>query len=408
MTQTKPKFKSEFLREMEARGFLNQCSDFEGLDKHFATPGRTAYLGCDPTADSLHIGHLVPVMMMRWLQKFGHRPILLVGGATAHIGDPDKDEERPMMTLETIQKNSEGLKRSYEKFIRFAGDNAAVMVDNYEWFKDMNYLWFLREMGTITSVNKLLTLDRIKRRLDADLHLSFLELNYPLFQSYDFLELYKKYNCDVQICGSDQWGNAIGGIDLLRRKANTDAFVLTAPILAAPNGKKMGKSEGNAAWINDDKLSSYDYYQYFRNVDDAMVEKMLLTFTELPLAEIARLEKLRGADINEAKKVLAFEATKLCRGVDAANSAATTAQTTFESGGIGADIPEYTIPAEEISIVDLAAAAFGESKSEIRRAIAAGAISLGDTKIENDKVIVARPVRPVLLSFGKKKKVAIK
>jgi len=402
-----PKFKSDFMREMEARGFLNQCTDFDGLDRHLATGSRTAYLGCDPTADSLHVGHLVPVMMMRWLQKFGHKPILLVGGATGHIGDPDKDVERPMMTLETIKKNSAGIRRSYEKFLDFKGKSGAVMVDNYDWFKDMNYLNFLREIGSVVSVNKLVMLDRIKRRLDADLHLSFLELNYPLFQSYDFLMLLGKHKCDIQICGADQWGNAIGGVDLIRRKAGVDSFVLTAPLLTTASGKKMGKSEGNAVWLNDEKATAFEYYQYFRNVDDAMVGKCLKLFTELPLAEIARLEKLSGAEVNEAKKVLSFEAAKICRGEKAAKEAEATARETFEKGGVGAELPGFVMKGA-MEIVDLiVAAGLAESKGAAKKLIAGGGIYFDGARVEDAKLIIKKPKSPVVLSAGKKNKVAV-
>jgi tyrosyl-tRNA synthetase len=391
---------------MEARGFLNQSTDMEGLDRHLASAPRTAYLGCDPTADSLHVGHLVPVMMMRWFQKFGHRPVLLVGGATAHIGDPDKDVERPLMTLETIRANSAGIGRSYGKFLDFSGDGAAIMVDNYDWFKDVNYLSFLREVGTVVSVNKLVALDRIKKRLDGDLHLSFLELNYPLFQSYDFLVLKKKYGCDIQICGADQWGNAIGGVDLIKRKTGGDSFVLTAPLLVAPSGKKMGKSEGNAVWINDDRASAFDYYQYFRNVDDAMVGRMLSLFTELPLDEIARLSALGGAEANEAKKVLAFEATKICRGKVAADGAAETARQAFEQGAAGEGLPRVAIRVPMGAVDAAIASGLVDSRSEAKRHIAGGGLSIDGVKISDEKAVLDFK-GSVVMSLGKKKKVVL-
>ncbi|MDR3126636.1 MAG: tyrosine--tRNA ligase [Rickettsiales bacterium] len=401
-----PKFKSDFMREMEARGFLNQSTDFDGLDGHFATGKRAAYLGCDPTADSLHVGHIIPVMMMRWLQRFGHRPILLAGGATGYIGDPDKDTERPLLTPEIIAANVRGLKRSYEKFLDFKGSGGAVMADNYDWFRDMGYLRFLREVGTLVSVNKLVTLDRIKKRLDADLHLSFLELNYPLLQSYDFMVLYEKFGCSVQICGADQWGNAIGGVDLIRRKKDADAFVLSAPLLLAANGRKMGKSEGNAAWVNDDRASSFEYYQFFRNADDAMVGRMLLLFTELPLSEIARLSALEGAEINEAKKVLAFEATKMCRGEKEALAAAETARQAFEQGAAGEGLPRVEVRAP-VGIVDAAVAAgLASSRSEARRLIAGGGLSVGGAKVKDENMVLDFRGE-VVLALGKKKKVVL-
>lgn len=402
------KFKSDFMNEMQIRGFINQCSDIDALDNALLKPS-VAYLGSDPTADSLHVGHLVPVMMMRWFQKFGHKPILLVGGATGHIGDPDKDVERPLLTSETIAKNCEGLKKSYSKFLNFSdkSSNCAIMEDNYNWFKDINYLSFLRDIGVVVSVNKLINLDRIKKRLDQDLHLSFLELNYPLFQSYDFLMLHKLYGCSLQICGADQWGNAIGGIDLIQRKAGKDAFVLTAPLLTTSSGKKMGKSEGNAVWINEDKASSYDYYQFFRNVEDSMVGKCLRLFTELPIDEIEKLEQLKDSEINEAKKILAFEATKICRGIDDAEKAQQTAVETFEMGKIGADLPVCFIQ-NGLSIIDvLIETKMASSKSEARRFVEQGAVKLSDNKIDNFNDLI-NISDDVILSVGKKNKTVLK
>jgi tyrosyl-tRNA synthetase len=350
-------------------------------------------------------------MMMRWLQHFGHRPILLVGGATGYIGDPDKDTERPLLTPEAIAANSRGLRRSYEKFLDFRKDGGAIMVDNYDWFKDVGYLQFLREVGTLVSVNKLITLDRMKKRLDADLHLSFLELNYPLLQSYDFLVLYERFGCDVQICGADQWGNAIGGVDLIRRRKNADAFVLSAPLLLAANGKKMGKSEGNAAWVNEEKAGAFDYYQFFRNVDDRDVGRMLRFFTDLPLAEIARLEKLSGSEINEAKKVLAFEAVKICRGYDDAVSAEATAKETFEKRGAGADLPVYQYDPGMSAVDAFLAAGLVKSKSEARRMIAGGGLYVNEMKVPDEKFAIAPELfrdNMVVLSAGKKNKAVLR
>ena len=404
-------FKSDFMREMDARGFLNQSTDFEALDNHFATGSRTAYLGADPTADSLHVGHLIPVMMMRWLQHFGHRPILLVGGATGHIGDPDKDTERPMLSKEKIATNSLGLRRSYEKFLDFKHGGGAIMADNYDWFKGVGYLDFLREVGTLVSVNKLITLDRIKKRLDADLHLSFLELNYPLLQSYDFMVLYEKFGCDVQICGADQWGNAIGGVDLIRRKKGADAFVLSAPLLLASNGKKMGKSEGNAAWVNEDRASAYEYYQFFRNADDRDVGKLLRFFTDLPVPEILRLENLSGAEINEAKKILALEATKICRGYDEAKSAEATARETFERRGAGADLPVYQYESGMGVIDAFVAAELAKSKTEARRLLSGGGLYINEIKIADEKFAITDELFKdgvIVLSAGKKNKAVLR
>ncbi len=402
------RFKSEVLREFEKRGFINQCSDIEGLDSLFASKNVVIYLGSDPTADSLHIGHLVPVMMMRLAQKYGHTPILLIGGATAHIGDPDKDVERPMLSTDTITKNTLGLKKSYSKFLNFNNDhNSAILVDNYTWFKDMNYLSFLRDVGSVVSVNKLIALDRIKKRLEQDLHLSFLELNYPLFQSFDFLHLHDKYGCLVQLCGSDQWGNAIGGIDLIKRKTGKDAYVLTTPLLTASNGKKMGKSEGNAVWINEDKTSNWDYYQFFRNISDDLVIKMLYIYTDLPNEEIIKLSNLKGYDLNIAKKILAFEATKICRGIDAAIQVEKSAIDTFENKKIGDDLPFFAVK-NGMNILDvLINCNIIKSKSEGRRLIEQGGIKINDEKISSTDYIL-NVMNDIIISIGKKKKFVLK
>lgn len=403
------KFKSEFLQEMDARGFLNQSTDWDGLDRHLMTPGRTAYLGCDPSADSLHVGHLVPVMMMRWFQKFGHKPILLVGGATGFVGDPDKDTERPMLDAETIAANVAGLKKSYAKFLKFDGDDATIMVDNYDWFKDVGYLKFLREVGSVVSVNKLISLDRIKKRLDQELHLSFLELNYPLMQSYDFLVLNRQFGCDIQICGADQWGNAIGGVDLIRRKQNADAFVLSSPLLLDANGKKMGKTTGNAAWVNDERATAFEYYQFFRNTDDSLVGKLLRLYTELPLDEIAKLEKLQGSDINEAKKILAFHATAICRGEIAAQAAADAAAALFGGGGNDAAMPEVFVKIDAaVNVVDfVVSAGLFPSKGEARRVIEQGGLQIDGKKVA-DVAEVVLPKPEYILQRGKKVFVKVK
>ena len=308
-------FKSQFMNLMAERGFYNQCTNESGFDDYLAECERTGtpavgYLGSDPTGDSLHVGHIVPLMMMRWFQKCGHKPLTLVGGATARIGDPSgKDKLRPFLSEETLAHNIEGLKKSFSKFLKFGdGKNDAVMVDNWDWFKDINYLAFLRDIGTYYSVNRMLTMDSVKSRLEREQPMSFLEFNYMLLQGYDFCELYQQYGCRAQIAGSDQWGNITSGTELGRRKYDVELFGFTSPIITDSNGKKMGKSEGNAVWINDEKLSAYDYYQYFRNIGDAEVGKCLRIYTDLPIDEIRRLEALKDQEINEAKKILAFEA----------------------------------------------------------------------------------------------------
>ena len=292
-------FKSQFMNIMLERGFYNQCTNEDGFDTYLyqcETSGKPAvgYLGSDPTGDSLHVGHIVPLMMMRWFQKCGHKPLTLVGGATARIGDPSgKDKLRPFLDEETLAHNVAGLKKSFSKFLKFgAGATDAEMVDNWDWFKDINYLSFLRDIGTYYTVNRMLTMDSVKSRLEREQPMSFLEFNYMLLQGYDFIELYKKYGCRAQIAGSDQWGNITSGTELGRRKYDVELFGFTSPIITDSAGKKMGKSEGNAVWINEEKLPAYDYYQYFRNIGDAEVGKCLRIFTDLPIDEVRRLEAL--------------------------------------------------------------------------------------------------------------------
>lgn len=408
-------FKSEFFNIMLERGFYNQCTNDKGFDAYLAeaeSKGVPAvgYLGSDPTADSLHVGHLVPVMMMRWFQKCGHRPLMLVGGATARIGDPSgKDKLRPFLSEETLAYNIEGLKRSFRKFINFeTGLNAAVMVDNWDWFKDINYLSFLRDIGTYYSVNHMLTMDSVKSRLEREQPMSFLEFNYQLLQGYDFCVLYQKYGCRAQIAGADQWGNITSGTELGRRRYNAELFGFTSPILTDSAGKKMGKSEGNAVWLNDDKLSSYDYYQYFRNIGDAEVGKCLRVFTDLPMDEVRRLEALEDKEINEAKKILAFEATKLCRGQQEADLARETAVQTFEQKNAGENLPSVSVDLETgIGVLDaFLALSFVASKGEARRLIKQAGLKINDQVItdENYRITMADLQNgQVKLSQGKKK-----
>lgn len=406
-------FKSEFLRILTERGFYNQCTNEEGFDAYLYECEKTGkpavgYLGSDPTADSLHVGHLVPVMMMRWFQKLGNRPIMLVGGATSRIGDPSgKDKLRPFMTPETIARNIAGLKSSYAKFIRFDdAENGAIVADNYDWFKDINYLDFLRDVGTYYSVNRMLTMESVKTRLEREQQMTFLEFNYQLLQGYDFCQLYEKYGCRAQIAGSDQWGNITSGTELGRRKYDVELFGFTSPILTDSSGKKMGKSEGNAVWINEEKLSSYDYYQYFRNIGDAEVGKCLRIYTDLPMDEVRRLESLKDKEINEAKKVLAFEATKLCRGEQAAAAAAETARKTFEEGAAGGDLPVIafadTLPLTE-ALVQLKLTA---SKGEAKRLIAQNGVKINDAAVSGENIVLtAADLKDgqIKLSVGKKK-----
>ena len=383
--------KSEFLNIMQERGFYNQCTNLEGFDTYLLDCEKKAvpavgYLGSDPTGDSLHVGHIVPLMMMRWFQKCGHKPLTLVGGATARIGDPSgKDKLRPFLDEATLAHNIEGLKKSFSKFLRFGnGANDAVMVDNWDWFKDINYLEFLRDIGTCYSVNRMLTMDSVKTRLEREQPMSFLEFNYMLLQGYDFCVLMQKYNCRAQIAGSDQWGNITSGTELGRRKYNTELFGYTSPIITDSNGKKMGKSEGNAVWINDEKLSSYDYFQYFRNIGDSEVGKCLRIFTDLPIDEVRRLEALQDKEINEAKKILAFEATKICRGEAEAINARETAIKAFEQNQAGGELPCLEIDTGEGILNAFVNIGFCASKGEARRLIKQGGLKLNDQAITDE------------------------
>ncbi len=406
------KVKSDFLNIIQERGLLNQASDLEGLDKKLSSKEPViGYLGCDPTADSLHIGNLVSLTMLHWFQKTGNKPIALIGGATGRIGDPSgRSSERPMMTEEVFNKNLAGIKKSMEKFFSFGtGATDAIIVNNYDWFKDIKYIDFLTEYGRYFSVNEMLKRESVKLRLDREQPLSFLEFNYSIFQAYDFVQIHKQYGAVLQFGGADQWGNIVSGVDLGRR-LGFELFALTAPLLTDANGVKFGKSMGNAVWLNEDKLPSYDYYQFWRNVDDRDVGKLLRIFTELPMAEIEKLEQLQGAEINEAKKILAFEATKICRGETEAISSQKTATETFENKGIGSDLPTFELT-ENMNIIDaLVLTNLCKSKSDARRMIQSNAISVNDTKITDDKFIIASQLAnngKILLSSGKKNKAVL-
>ncbi|MBE6460059.1 MAG: tyrosine--tRNA ligase [Alphaproteobacteria bacterium] len=382
---------NELLAELQARGFINQTSNMDGLNDALNAGKITAYLGSDPTADSLHVGHLVPVMMMRWLQKYGHKPIALVGGATGRIGDPSgRDSGRPMMTEEVLAKNVAGLKKSFSKFFKF-GDGAsdALMVDNYDWMKNYSHMDFLRDFGTDFTVPRMLSMDSVKRRLDNGM--TFLEFNYMTFQAVDFLTLYREHNCILQTCGADQWGNAIMGIELIRKKLGKEAFVLSTALITDSNGNKIGKSAGNAVWVNEDKTSPYEYYQYFRNTPDDLVEKFLKIFTEIPLDEIARLAQLQGAELNAAKKILAFAATEIAHGRDAARAAEEAANALFGGGANMENVPTTQIEmASDMGILDfLCATGLFPSRSEARRMVEQGGIQIDGNKIIDPKYIVA-------------------
>lgn len=394
---------NELLRELEARGFINQSSNLDGLNDALNAGRVTAYWGTDPTGDSLHVGHLASLMLMRWFQKYGHRPIALVGGATGRIGDPSgRDKGRPMLTDAQIEHNCAGLRRSISKFIHFGdGETDAVMVDNNDWMKNYGHMEFLREFGTDFTVPRMLSMESVRRRLENGM--TFLEFNYMTFQAVDFLTLYKKYGCTLQFCGADQWGNSIMGVELIRKKLGKEAFVLSTSLITDARGEKIGKSAGNAVWVNEDKTSPYEYYQYFRNIPDDLVEKFLKIFTEIPLDEIARLSKLQGAELNIAKKILAFAATEIAHGRDAAVAAESAADALFAGGANSDNVPSIDLDfSAPMNIVDfLVATKLFPSKSEARRMIEQGGIQIDGNKITDWKCDIA-PADEVMVQKGKK------
>ena len=385
---------------LEKRGFLYQSSNLEALKELINSKKITFYLGSDPTGDSLHVGHLVPIMMARWFQKYGHRPIMLVGGATGRIGDPSgRDSGRPIMDEETIINNSNGLKKSYSSFLKF-GDKfpEAILLDNFSWMSEYSHVDFLKEFGTDFTVPKMLSMESVKRRLETGM--TFLEFNYMTFQAVDFYTLYKKYNCVLQLCGADQWGNAVVGIDLIRKKIGVESYVLSTPLIMDANGNKIGKSAGNAVHVNEEKTSVFDYYQYFRNVTDDLVEKFLKIFTELDLEEIDLLMK---GDINKAKEILAFNATEIAHGTEKAKIAEKTAKDLFL--GKDSDLaPSVNYKSSgDINIVDFVVyVGLFESKSEARRMIEQGGLSINDQKINSIDYIIDTNQKDILIRKGKK------
>ena len=383
---------NDLLHELELRGFINQCSDMGALNDALNNGKITAYLGSDPTADSLHVGHLVPVMMMRWLQKYGHRPLMLVGGATGRIGDPSgRDTGRPMMTEETLAKNIAGLKKSYSKFLNF-GDGAAdaIIVDNYDWMKNYGHIDFLAQFGTDFTVPRMLSMESVKRRLENGM--TFLEFNYMTFQAVDFLTLYQKYGCVLQLCGADQWGNAVMGIELIRKKLGKEAYVLSTALITDAAGNKIGKSAGNAVWVNEDKLSPYDYWQYFRNTPDELVEKFLKIFTEIPMDEIEKLSRLQGSELNDAKKILARAATTIAHGAAAADAAERAAAALFGGGGDMQNVPsvEIEMPGQMGALDFLCAAGLFDTKSDARRMIEQGGVQIDGEKLTDWRAVIAK------------------
>ena len=394
---------NELLRELELRGFINQSSNLDGLNDALNAGRVVGYWGTDPTGDSLHVGHLASLMLMRWFQKYGHKPILLVGGATGRIGDPSgRDKGRPMLTDEQIEHNCAGLRKSISKFIRFGdGDDDAIMVDNNDWMKNYGHLEFLREYGTDFTVPRMLSMESVRRRLENGM--TFLEFNYMTFQAVDFLTLNKKYNCTLQFCGADQWGNSIMGVELIRKKLSKEVFVLSTALITDSRGEKIGKSAGNAVWVNEDKTTPYEYYQYFRNTPDDLVEKFLKIFTEIPLDEIARLAKLQGAELNSVKRMLAFAATEIAHGRDAAMAAESAADALFSGGGNSENVPTTELNmTDAMGVVDfLVAIKLFASKSEARRMIEQGGIQINGEKITDWKSNVL-PADDIMVQKGKK------
>ena len=413
-------FKSDFLRTLSERGFIHQMSDETGLDDLLAKESVTAYIGYDPTASSLHVGHLMQIMMLQWFQTTGHQPISLMGGGTGMVGDPSfKEEARKLMTVDMIEDNIASIKRCFANYLDYDGGpkGGALMINNAEWLRPLNYLEFLRDVGRHFSVNRMLSFDSVKTRLDREQSLSFLEFNYMILQAYDFVELNQRYGCRLQMGGSDQWGNIINGIDLGHRMGTPQLYALTAPLLTTSSGAKMGKSASGAVWLNADLLPVYDFWQYWRNTEDADVERFLKLFTVLPMDEIARLSALGGSEINEAKKVLANEVTALLHGRAAAGEAAETARKTFEEGAISENLPTITVSASELDAgIGLLAlfvrAGLAGSNGEARRHIQGGAIRINDVSITDDKTMVdagyLNDDGVIKLSLGKKKHVLVR
>jgi tyrosyl-tRNA synthetase len=414
-----PKFKSDFLQVLSERGFLHQISDAEGLDALAQRGEIVAYVGYDCTAPSLHVGHLISIMMLYWLQQTGGKPIALMGGGTTRVGDPSgRDETRKILTVEQIDANKDSIKTVFARFLRFGEDKRdAVMVDNAEWLAPLNYIAFLRDIGRHFSVNRMLAMDSVKLRLEREHELSFIEFNYMVLQAYDFVELARRYGCNLQMGGSDQWGNIVNGIDLGRRLGTHQLYALTCPLLTTATGAKMGKTAAGAVWLNADQLIPYDYWQYWRNADDADVVRFLKLFTTLPMSKIARLATLAGAEINEAKKQLATEATALVHGRAAAEAAAQTSRQAFETGETAAGLPAITIARSDVEagiglLKALVSAGLASSNGEARRAVQGGGVRVNDRPVSDERLILkASDVGDkgaIKLSLGRKKHVLLR
>jgi tyrosyl-tRNA synthetase len=412
------KFKSEFLHTLSERGFIHQISDVEGLDALFSQETVTAYIGFDATARSLHAGSLIQIMMLHWMQKTGHRPIALMGGGTSMIGDPSfKDEARRLLTPADIEANLAGIRRNFAPYLSFGdGPRDAMMVNNADWLLTINYIEFLRDVGRHFSVNRMLSFDSVKLRLDREQSLSFLEFNYMILQAYDFVELSKRYGTRLQMGGSDQWGNIVNGIDLGHRLGAPQLFALTSPLLTTSSGAKMGKTANGAVWLSPEMLSPYEFWQYWRNTEDADVERFLKLYTVLPMDEIGRLGALGGAEINDAKKVLATEITAMLHGRQAAELAAETARKTFEEGALADNLPSVDVARGELDagmgILSLfVAAGLAASNSEARRHVQGGAVRVNDEPVSDERLMVdAGHLKDgvIKLSLGKKKHVLVR
>ena len=399
-------YTSSLLRLLDERGYIHQLTDAQGLDALAAKQVVPGYIGFDATAPSLHVGSLVQIMMLRRLQQTGHKPIVLMGGGTTRIGDPTgRDESRKMLSDETIEANIASIRRIFERYLTFGdGPTDAVMVNNHDWLGQLGYIEMLQLVGTHFTINRMLSFDSVKLRLDREQPMTFLEFNYMILQGYDFRHLSQDAAVRLQMGGSDQWGNIVNGIELTRRMDGVEVFGLTTPLLTTADGAKMGKSAAGAVWLNDDALPAYDFWQYWRNVDDRDVGRFLRLFTDLPLDEIARLEALEGSEINSAKVVLANEITRLCRGERAALASQSTAVATFAAGGLGADLPVFTLPATGIGIVDaLVGIGFAASKGEAKRLIAGGGARIDGEQVTDENVFIPAGSQDVRISSGKKK-----
>ncbi|EUB95656.1 Tyrosyl-tRNA synthetase [Rhizobium sp. CF080] len=413
------RFKSDFLRTLDERGFIHQVSDETGLDELFSKEIVTGYIGFDPTAPSLHAGSLIQIMMLHWMQQTGHRPISLMGGGTGMVGDPSfKDEARQLMTIDTIESNIASIKRVFSNYLAYGeGPKDALMINNADWLRSLNYLEFLRDVGRHFSVNRMLSFESVKTRLDREQSLSFLEFNYMILQAYDFVELAKRTGCRLQMGGSDQWGNIVNGIDLGHRMGTPQLFALTSPLLTTSSGAKMGKSATGAVWLNPDMLSAYDFWQYWRNTEDADVPRFLKLYTTLPMDEIAKLSALGGSEINEVKKILATEITAILHGRAAAEEAAETARKTFEEGGLSDNLPSV-----EVSTADLEAgigllslivrAGLAGSNGEARRHVQGGAVRINDQAVSDERMTIGTGEITgdgvIKLSLGKKKHILVR